>query len=248
MVGGAAGVVIVRYQTPPAPIASFVPNVTSGIAPTTVHFYDSSDNGPTSWNWSAKNNTPGNDTWFVFNITSQNPVVTFGQGNWSISLNATNSAGSNISSQITNILVSPYQPYTAASFDYVVNGRDVTFTDTSTGDAPLGWTWFFGDENYTQGWVQKTANAGWKARYGQSAVVLSNGHIIVMGGTIEGTTNYNDTWRSTDNGATWTMVNGSSGWSQRYYSSAVAMYDDSIIITGGVTSGSTLLNDVCGHF
>ena len=40
-------------------------------------------------------------------------------------------------------------------------------------------------------------------------------------------------WRSTDNGATWTLVNASAGWSGKMYHSSVAMPDGSIVLMGG---------------
>jgi PKD repeat protein len=78
-----------------APVANFISNVTSGTAPLSVAFTDTSINSPTSWNWSLQNVTPGNNTviWF---ITARNPVYIFGVGKWSIKLNATNSFGSNV--------------------------------------------------------------------------------------------------------------------------------------------------------
>jgi len=84
----------------------------------------------------------------------------------------------------------------------------VQFTDASTG-SPTGWAWFFGDENYTTPWTQVTASAGWSARAGHSSVAMPDGSIVLMGG-------YpfpNDVWQSTDNGATWTQMSTSFGYS-----------------------------------
>ncbi|MEI6841917.1 MAG: hypothetical protein WCK53_11660, partial [Methanomicrobiales archaeon] len=54
-------------------------------------------------------------------------------------------------------------------------------------------------------WTQVTTNAGWQARFGQSAVALPDGSIILMGGAnYPATAAFNDVWRSTDDGATWT--------------------------------------------
>ena len=46
-----------------------------------------------------------------------------------------------------------------------------------------------------------------------SSVVMPDGSIVLMGGNDYGLKN--DVWRSTDNGATWTEVNASAGWSAR---------------------------------
>ena len=78
-----------------APVAGFTSNVNAGNAPLAVQFTDTSLNTPTSWIWNATNVT-GNNVPFTFNSTSATPLHTFGVGNWSIKLNATNSAGSNI--------------------------------------------------------------------------------------------------------------------------------------------------------
>jgi PKD repeat protein len=43
----------------------------------------------------------------------------------------------------------------------------------------------------------------------------------------------NDTWRSTDKGATWTEMNASCGWTNRYGHSSVVLPDGSIVLMGG---------------
>ena len=71
-----------------APVASFTSNITSGTVPLTVQFTDTSTNSPTSWNWSFGDSSYS---------TIQNPAHTYSStGSYSVSLNATNAAGSNI--------------------------------------------------------------------------------------------------------------------------------------------------------
>jgi hypothetical protein len=64
---------------------------------------------------------------------------------------------------------------------------------------------------------------------------MPDGSIVLMGGRI-GNDYGNDTWRSTDDGATWSEVNTSAGWSARYGQSSVVMPDGNIILMGGYTS------------
>jgi len=140
----------VSYTTsaPVTPIASFTTNVTTGTAPTAVLFTDTSTNTPTSWSYSAKNLTPGNNTWFQVS-TSQSLALSFGVGNWSLNLTATNSAGSNISTQTTWLNVSP-QTAVAPVASFTVDKTTIRFpnsiacTDTST-NTPTSWQWQWGD-------------------------------------------------------------------------------------------------------
>ena len=123
----------------------------------------------------------------------------------------------------------------------------VSFTDTSTG-TPTGWAWYFGDENYTASvWTQQVAHAPWAPRYLHVSVALPDGSIVLMGGTTESGVsalgNLNDTWRSTDQGVTWTQQTAAAAWPARRMFSGVALPDGSIVIMGGY-AGDTRMNDV----
>jgi len=91
-------------------------------------------------------------------------------------------------------------------------------------------------------WTQVNANAGWAPRYGHSSVAMPDGSIVLMGGFDGLVTDMNDVWRSTDEGATWTQVTASAGWTPRYGHSSVVMPDGSIVLAGGGDGG--LNNDV----
>lgn len=79
------------------PVANFTANVTSGTAPLTVNFTDLSTNTPTSWLWDFGDGNTSND---------QNPVHIYTNGGtYTVSLNATNIAGSNTSIQADYITV-----------------------------------------------------------------------------------------------------------------------------------------------
>ena len=73
---------------------------------------------------------------------------------------------------------------------------------------------------------------GWPARSRHTSVVMPDGSIVLMGGN-DGIGDKNDTWRSTDNGTTWTQVTASAGWSARYGHTSVVMPDGSIVLMGG---------------
>jgi len=211
------------------PVAGFTTDVTSGSVPLTVRFNDTSTNVPESWNWSFGD---GNFS------TLQHPAHTYtSTGRFTVSLNATNAVGSNVSTRVQCIAV--YLPYPGASFTAnVTSGQaplPVAFSDLST-NHPTGWTWFFGDENWSEPWTRVNASAGWSARRDHSSVVLPDGIIIISGGW-DGVTMKNDVWRSADNGATWILVNASAAWSARREHSSVALPDGSIILTGGCDSG-----------
>jgi PKD repeat protein len=129
-----------------APVAGFITNSTSGTAPLSVQFTDTSSNTPTGWNWSFQNVT-GNNT-RVWWSTSSNPVMTFGAGNYSVALNASNSAGYSVSEQVTFINVSTAMA-PVAGFTAVAPAGDypqflIKFTDTSS-NTPTGWNWTFTD-------------------------------------------------------------------------------------------------------
>ena len=96
-------------------------------------------------------------------------------------------------------------------------------------------------------WTQVNASAGWTGRFYHSSVAMPDGSIVLMGGMIMDMSNvvspFNDVWRSTDNGTTWTQVNASAGWSPRTGHSSVVMPDGSIVLMGGF-DGTSEFNDV----
>jgi PGF-pre-PGF domain-containing protein len=119
------------------PVANFSANVTSGAVPLSVNFTDSSTNTPTSWLWDFGDGS---------NSTDQNPAHTYvAAGTYNVSLNASNFAGSNVSTQLSYITaaVIPVANFSAN----VTSGAvplSVNFTDSST-NTPTSWLWNFGD-------------------------------------------------------------------------------------------------------
>lgn len=81
-------------STVTAPVAQFMANQTTAPQNTTISFTDLSTNAPTSWGWSVSPATGWTYTAGT-SATSQNPQINFtGVGTYSVTLTATNSAGS----------------------------------------------------------------------------------------------------------------------------------------------------------
>jgi PKD repeat protein len=119
-------IVNVLNQTPLPPVADYSYTVNG----TSVGFTDLSTGNPISWLWTFGDGATS---------TQRNPTHQYAQGGtYTVTLKATNMAGSNqISKSIT--LLPP-----VANFSYSVNGTSVSFTDLSTGN-PISWLWTFGD-------------------------------------------------------------------------------------------------------
>jgi PKD repeat protein len=119
------------------PAADFEASPTTGDAPLEVTFTDLSANAPTEWAW---------DFGDAGTSTEQDPTHTYTTvGSFTVSLTATNVAGSDTEEKLDYIEVtSPIAAaFTAANAAGVVP-LTVTFTDETTGD-PDGWSWDFGD-------------------------------------------------------------------------------------------------------
>jgi PKD repeat protein len=121
------------------PVANFYGKPTSGKAPLSVKFTDTSSGAPTSWYWDFGDNT---------NATDRNPVHSYDtSGKYTVSLTVTNSAGSNTKTRTQYITVKGSPPPVANFYGKPTSGNEplsVKFTDTSTG-FPTGWSWDFGD-------------------------------------------------------------------------------------------------------
>jgi PKD repeat protein len=124
---------------PQPPVASFNGSPTSGTAPLSVAFTDTSTGPPTSWAWTFGDGGTS---------TAQSPSHTYSaQGTYSVSLHVTNSLGSNTLTKTNYISVAAPQPPVANFSGSPTNGitpLTVNFADTSSGQ-PTSWAWTFGD-------------------------------------------------------------------------------------------------------
>jgi PGF-pre-PGF domain-containing protein len=121
----------------PVVVASFNANVTSGKAPLTVRFEDSSSGDPTAWKWDFGDGTSS---------TVQNPVHTYtAAGTYSVTLTAINGAVNNTAKKDDYITAGngPKASFTASPLEGEAP-LTVKFTDTSTGSV-TSWLWEFGD-------------------------------------------------------------------------------------------------------
>ncbi len=124
---------------PQPPVASFSGSPTSGTAPLTVAFTDTSTGQPTSWAWTFGDGGTS---------TAQSPSHVYtAAGTYSVSLTATNSLGSNTLTRTNYITVAAPQPPVANFSGSPTSGivpLTVNFSDTSSGQ-PTSWVWTFGD-------------------------------------------------------------------------------------------------------
>ena len=136
----------ITVTAPPPPTASFTADKSSGDAPLTVAFTDTSTGNPTSWLWDFGDGTPSSTS------TLENPTYQYlNPGTYTVTLVAINAGGPS-DPVTTTITVTgsppPPPPPPTATFnaDKTSGGAPLTvsFTDASTGN-PTSWQWDFGD-------------------------------------------------------------------------------------------------------
>ena len=110
--------------SPVAPTADFTASPTSGAPPLVVQFSDASSGLPTGWSWDFGDGSSS---------TARNPSHTYSApGSYSVSLTATNAAGSTTSTRPGYITVSPALTFTAAADADVGDSRPTTNYGTAT--------------------------------------------------------------------------------------------------------------------
>ena len=124
----------IEVSQAPAPTSQFSGTPTSGDAPLTVSFTDQSIGNPTSWSW---NFGDGNTS------TAQNPSHTYtAEGDYTVSLTATNGTGSDTMTKLDYISVTEPTPsaITLSANGYKVRGRqkaDLTWSGTAATDVDV---------------------------------------------------------------------------------------------------------------
>lgn len=128
------------YDTP-WPLANFTTNVSAGLAPMSVQFFDTSTrNTSTNWLWQFGDGSTS---------ASSNPIYTYvSPGAYTVNLTAGNEFGTNLSQSqvITVYSISPsslYADFVASPLTPTV-GQTVLFTNMSSGGANT-FNWSFGD-------------------------------------------------------------------------------------------------------
>jgi len=119
------------------PVADFTGTPLTGTAPLNVAFTDTSTNVPTSWAWTFGDGGTS---------SAQNPTHNYTvPGTYTVTLVATNSAGSNTKTRTGYVTVGgpPVADFTGTPLTGA-RPLSVAFTDTST-SAPTSWAWTFGD-------------------------------------------------------------------------------------------------------
>jgi PKD repeat protein len=141
-------ITVTANTIPTPPVASFSSNTTSGNIPLTVVFTDTSTGSPTAWNWNFGDGTTSS--------TVKNPTHTYSTaGNYTVTLTASNSAGSNTVTKTNYIKATtgttPLAPPVVSFWASRTSGTTSTtigFTDAST-NTPTAWNWNFGDGTYS---------------------------------------------------------------------------------------------------
>jgi PKD repeat protein len=134
----------ITVPPPLPPETNFTGTPVSGKEPLTVIFNDTSANYPDSWFWDFGDGT---------NATEEDPIHTYtAAGDYTVSLNATNEAGTNTTIKTDYITVLPLSLPFAEFNANTTSGTvplAVEFTDISAG-SPTGWSWTFGDGGISQ--------------------------------------------------------------------------------------------------
>jgi hypothetical protein len=117
--GGFPPRLIIAYQLPPAPVASFTSNSTSTCIGTSINFTGNFTSGtPNSWLWNFGDGTTS---------TLQNPTHTYASaGNFTVSLTVSNAGGTNTNTQANYITINSNPTITFTGPTEICLGQSAT--------------------------------------------------------------------------------------------------------------------------
>jgi len=134
---------------PPPLVAGFDWAPNPGCQNQPVTFTDLSTGNITNWAWIFQGGTPASSN-------QQNPTVTWNTSGFkNVTLTITGQGGSNAITQVVEI-----KPLPVANFTHAVNGREVTFTNTSTNATSYEWNFGDGGASFDENPVYEYIDAG----------------------------------------------------------------------------------------
>lgn len=238
-------IAIAGFAGAAVPGANFSANTTSGDAPLVVNFTQDSTGSPTGSAWFFGNESY-DQVWTLQNETTPwtrvNSITELPNGHI---IAITQAAAYNQSRVYKSEDVGATWSLVNSSPGWWYSNRGpmamVSFSDGSLmvqefKDASGADVWGSTDEGSTWTIKNNTFHDSYSyKKYYNGMVVLSDDTVVLMGGDDDhpGMSHSNDTISSSDKGATWTIVNASSGWAPRNQFAASVLQDDTIIISGG---------------
>lgn len=224
------------------PVAGFSASPTTGMPPLTVQFSDTSGNSPDGYAWFFGDETYAK-SW---------TQMTAGAG-WSARLRPAtvatpdgtlvlmgghddrgnrNDVWKSVDKGATWTLVnaSPGWSVRHAHAAVALPDGSIILTGGFGGSAKPD-VWKSADNGAT--WTLVTANPGYPSRYYHTMDVLPDGSIVIMGGYGNTDGRFNDVWRSTDGGLSWTQMTANAGWTKRDSHTSAALPDGSLVLMGG---------------
>jgi len=218
-----------------APAAAFSGTPTRGLPSLDVQFTDESSGAPTGWAWYF-GDEPFDNPWTSTPLSEWTPrlehssvtlpdgsIVLMGGATYRNDVWRSTDGGTTWTEMTASAAWAGREAHTSV----VLPDGSIVLMGGSTGTGThLNDVWRSTDKGAT--WTQQTAAAEWGKRSGASAVVLTDGSIVLIGGL-----GYNDVWRSENQGETWTRLTAAAAWSARWLHTCVVLSDDSIVLMGG---------------
>jgi len=119
------------------PTPAFAANQTVLQLGESVEFTDMTTGNPLEWEWTFEGGDPASFT------GQEPPEVTYNaNGKYTVTLEASNTVGSNTLDSVEMIVVGAPNANFSAENNYLVSGESTGFTDETTGD-PIAWEWTF---------------------------------------------------------------------------------------------------------